>query len=143
DYGIQRRHDSERSDEIKRYLLGGYPWSTLSARDREGRFSSLRMPGWLPTAIVTNVLGPDDQRNGQKVDESDLVAIVESKGEYRLALPKGCDKEGWSPSSLPPIEVIDGQHRLWAFDGLDEENDFDLPVVVFGGRGLGWQAYLF
>jgi len=47
---------------------------------------------------------------------------------------------------LPPIEIIDGQHRLWAFDGsADDElsGDFELPVVAFHGLDVGWQAYLF
>ena len=49
----------------------------------------------------------------------------------------------WRPSSLAPLEVIDGQHRLWAFDEIDLHNEYELPVVAFVGLDLSWQAYLF
>ncbi len=46
--------------------------------------------------------------------------------------------------ALPPFEVIDGQHRLWAFDADDKVTaDFQLPVVAFHGLDISWQAYLF
>ena len=38
--------------------------------------------------------------------------------------------------------MIDGQHRLFAFDD-DDDLDFDLPVVAFVGLDISWQAYLF
>jgi len=45
---------------------------------------------------------------------------------------------------LPPIEIIDGQHRLYAFESAGKlPGDFELPVVAFHGLDLGWQAYLF
>ena len=40
-----------------------------------------------------------------------------------------------------PLEIIDGQHRLWAFD--DVHLEYELPVVAFVGLDLSWQAYLF
>src|SRR5437879_1921309 len=53
DLGIQRQHDPERSEEIKRFVEFGYPWSTLSeAKRQSGKYDDLRKPGWLPTAIV-------------------------------------------------------------------------------------------
>ena len=69
DLGIQRRHDIERSEEIGRYIHGGYPWSTLGVKsaDQE-RFADIRMPGWLPTAIVVNILTPSDSRYEASVD---------------------------------------------------------------------------
>jgi len=143
DLGIQRRHDEDRSEEIKRYLVGGYPWSTLSARDRDTRFSNLRMPGWLPTAIVANILTQSDQRNELGVAPSDLVSINELESGVALQIPEGSTEEDWEPSGLPPIEIIDGQHRLWAFEGVTSEDRFELPVVLFNGLSLGWQAYLF
>ena len=42
-----------------------------------------------------------------------------------------------------PIEVIDGQHRLWAFDDPHFATDYALPVVAFHGLDISWQAYLF
>ena len=46
-------------------------------------------------------------------------------------------------SSCEPIEVIDGQHRLWAFEKQLDNADFELPVVAFVGLDISWQAYLF
>jgi hypothetical protein len=40
------------------------------------------------------------------------------------------------------MEVIDGQHRLWAFES-DSDSQFELPVVAFHGLDISWQAYLF
>ena len=34
DLGIQRRHDPARSEEIRRYVEGGYPWSGLGDAKR-------------------------------------------------------------------------------------------------------------
>jgi adenine-specific DNA-methyltransferase len=48
----------------------------------------------------------------------------------------------WQPKSLHPIEVIDGPHRLWAFDE-DFRHDYELPVVAFVGLDVSLQAYLF
>jgi hypothetical protein len=45
-------------------------------------------------------------------------------------------------SGLPPFEIIDGQHRLFAF-GIDADHRFELPVVAFHGLDISWQAYLF
>src|ERR1700722_3363273 len=55
----------------------------------------------------------------------------------RSGVPNG------SPSRLPPFEVIDGQHRLWAFEGASKLENFELPVVAFVGLDISWQAYLF
>src|SRR5207248_4653751 len=65
DLGIQRQHDEDRSEVISRFVEFGYPWSTLSKTKRESKeFEDLRKPGWLPTAIVLNVLTKGAQRNG-------------------------------------------------------------------------------
>ena len=51
---------------------------------------------------------------------------------------------GSHPAELPPIEIIDGQHRLYAFlDDEELEGDFELPVVLFEDLDISWQAYLF
>ena len=39
--------------------------------------------------------------------------------------------------------MIDGQHRLWAFEGEELAGDYELPVIAFVGLDLSWQAYLF
>ncbi|MEJ7778563.1 MAG: hypothetical protein WKF68_03145 [Daejeonella sp.] len=57
--GVQRKHDPERSKKIRQYVFGGFPWSDLSDSKRNStEFSDLKMPGWLPTAIIANIIAP-------------------------------------------------------------------------------------
>lgn len=142
DLGIQRAHDSTRSDEIREYVKHGFPWSSLPAQKRRTPdYRDLVKPGWLPTALVVNILTAEDSRDGRAVDPSDLITVGPSHGgRAEVTLPKGAGKH-WAPRTLPPLEVIDGQHRLWAFD--DSLSDYDLPVVAFHGLDRSWQAYLF
>ena len=146
DIGIQRRHDVDRSREISRFIKAGYPWASLNT-DQQERFPDLRKPGWLPTAVVANLVSATTERLGIKADPSDLVT-VEAIDEHvaNLVLPQGCLEPSWQPTEdcLQPIEIIDGQHRLYAFSE-DEElvGDFDLPVVLFEDLDISWQAYLF
>jgi DGQHR domain-containing protein len=144
DLGIQRQHDPERSDEINSFVEFGYPWSTLSeARRQSAEFNDLRKPGWLPTAVVINILPRGATRNGSALDDGD-VATIAPKGELAsLELPYSKWSAEWAPKGLPPFEVIDGQHRLWAFDGSVDFDDYELPVVAFSGLDISWQAYLF
>lgn len=144
DLGIQRQHDPERSEEIGKFVEFGFPWSTLSAAKRESaEFNDLRKPGWLPTAIVLNILTKGAVRNGSTVADEDLATVVERDGHRWLQLPYESWSANWSPSKLPPFEIIDGQHRLWAFDGTSQHENFQLPVVAFVGLDISWQAYLF
>lgn len=144
DLGIQRRHEPERSEEIAQFVDYGFPWSTLSDTKRKSsEFNDMRKPGWLPTAIVINILRAGDERNlGARVSKEDAIEIRETNGSTTLALPYEEWRPSWRPKILPPLEVIDGQHRLWAFT---HENDrsFELPVVAFYGLDVSWQAYLF
>ena len=147
--GIQRRHDKGRSKEIQEYIRFGFPYATFSQRDRieYGTEDSL-MPGWLPTAIVVNVFNPDfpDTRKGRSVADGDHILIEDGDGPFaKLRLPDKSEDPLWSPKQLPPVEVIDGQHRLWAIDGTADFDidDYELPVVAFSGLDLTWQAYLF
>jgi DGQHR domain-containing protein len=141
DLGIQRRHDPERSAEIRRYVVEGFPRSGLSeAQRKDVANDGLRKPGWLPTAVVVNILNVGDERNGQRIDAAHVVKVTDDPGETfaTLTMPPEID------DALPPIEVIDGQHRLFAFDD-DDPNvaEFELPVVAFHGLDISWQAYLF
>ena len=93
DLGIQRQHDPERSAEISRFVEYGFPWSTLSdAKRASDEFNDLRKPGWLPTAVVLNILIKGTERNGNKIANEDLATIVEVDGQPRLQLPY----EKWS-----------------------------------------------
>jgi DGQHR domain-containing protein len=138
DLGIQRRHDRLRSLEIKWYVEGGYPWSGLgNAKRANPENDRLKKPGWLPTAVVVNMLKTGDKRDGHKINSANVVSVIDgSNGMAELLFPS----EG--VIKIPPVEVIDGQHRLFAFDG-DEEDDYELPVVAFHGLDISWQAYLF
>jgi len=144
DIGIQRAHDEERSEEIRRFVDAGYPWASLPRRDQE-KYPKLKKPGWLPTAIVANVIGPNSERSGKKVASEDLVTIETEAGQSRLITPDGSDQANWAlRGELHPIEIIDGQHRLLAFEeGESVAATYDLPVVIFNDLDISWQAYLF
>lgn len=144
-FGIQRRHDESRSIEIADYVKHGYPWPELSdAKKESGQFNDLLKPGWLPTAIVVNILDKNAVRRGERVAKEDLITLSDqSPSISMLELPDDVYKSGWKPKKLPPIEVIDGQHRLWAFADGHNTSDFDLPIVAFYGLDVSWQAYLF
>lgn len=142
--GIQRFKDRSRTAQIQRYVRFGYPYGGLAQGLRNKDNSHLRKPGWLPTAIVINILKPGDRRRGRALSQQNAVGIVKDDGMFYLQIPS---INSYGEGDLPPFEVIDGQHRLWAFDpeNLDEAipDDFELPVVAYHGLDLTWQAYLF
>jgi len=143
--GIQRMHEKDRSQRIAEYVQTGYPYGDLSAKQKsDPNTDALKKPGWLPTAIVVNFLRSTDERREKRVAERDEIKVIESNGGLQIALPEGSSAPGWEPEMLAPIEVIDGQHRLFAFDESSRlPDDFELPVVAFQGLDIGWQAYLF
>lgn len=146
DTAIQRGHDKKRSDTIRRFVKAGYPWASLNTRQQE-RFPKLRKPGWLPTAVVANLISSGTSRAGVTATVQDLITI-ESRGGtlVDLILPNGSQDPSWEPTEgrLHPIEVIDGQHRLYAFhEDDDPDGEFELPVVLFVDLDISWQAYLF
>lgn len=146
DKAIQRRHDPNRSAEIARYLRSGLLLAPAQKPPSELSKGTLQMPGWLPTAIVVNILDPSDRRNrNQRVHEADRVTVADGPDRVSLKLPDTFDSRAWRPRDgfLHPIEVIDGQHRLWAFNDEELPDDFELPVVAFFGLAIRWQAYLF
>ena len=148
DTGIQRGHDETRSEEIARFIRFGFPWSTLSeARRRSKSYEDLKKPGWLPTAIVVNILDKEANASGPHrvdVDDDDAVVLTDMGQDIvSLRLPRSFDGAAWEPKLKHPIEVIDGQHRLWAFEDQGQLADYQLPVVAFHGLDLSWQAYLF
>lgn len=145
DYAIQRRHDPQRSAEIRKFIRGGFPWSDLSDRQQQSaEYRDLQMPGWLPTAIIANILAPNTKRGKSIISDSDVIKIEQLSGSTaKLQLPRGADSLTWNPV-VAPIEIIDGQHRLLAFEGdRPPEGDYELPVVAFYDLDITWQAYLF
>ena len=145
DFGIQRKLNRHRSVEIGEFVRFGYPWSDLSEKKRKSPdFRDLRQPGWLPTSVVVNILTSGDERCGNAISECDLISVCDGDdGTATLHLPCDCSDANWTASGVPPIEVIDGQHRLWAFEEFETDNQYELPVVAFVGLDLSWQAYLF
>ena len=144
--GLQRAHEPSRSEKIAKYIKYGYPWSDLNDSQRkEKRFDDLQKPGWLPTAIVVNILDFTDTRDGQKVDSNDLIIIKDLEDNIaEVNLPASFNNsDKWKAKQNHPIEIIDGQHRLLAFEDKNIPDDYELPVVAFYGLDLSWQAYLF
>ena len=146
DLGIQRGHDEARSIEIGRYVKAGYPWASLNT-DQQTRFPELRKPGWLSTAIVGNLVSAKTERFGVKADPQNIITIDAAGDDLaHVILPEGSEEQSWerSEESLNSIEIIDGQHRLFAFSE-DEEIDghFEFPLVLFEDLDISWQAYLF
>lgn len=148
--GYQRAHQRDRSLGISRYIQWGYPLSTQNSLN-PNEHRDLINPGWLPTAILVNLIPSDEIRNrGRKdlmVAERDRVEILRESGQILLSYPQNVDTdENWAVSegSLEPIEIIDGQHRLFAVDSdADLPGEYEVPVVFFEGLPQGWQAYLF
>ena len=143
DTGIQRTLNKDRSKEISTFVEYGYPMSMLSETKRNSNeYNDLRQPGWLPTSIIVNILTINDERLSNKVDPDDLIQICDSDdGTAEIIFP--LSDNDWTPQGIPPIEVIDGQHRLLAFKDNSLEGNYELPVVAFVGLDLSWQAYLF
>lgn len=145
DLGIQRRHDKKRSEDIKEFVKYGYPYCDLTKHNQAtGEHETLRKPGWLPTGIVINILKPNDTRMGKKVSPADLIEVSDNGANFaELAFSSLMSAESWAPEGIAPVEVIDGQHRLWAFDDSEFAPDFEMPVIAFHGLDISWQAYLF
>lgn len=144
DPNVQRGHEEERSETIREFVQYGFPWCEMSeAKRKQAEADDLRKPGWLPTAILVNILPPNAERNGKQIPTEDLVRVEDQGSISLLHLPDNFSDSKWTPQEVFPIEVIDGQHRLWAFENFEADEDFELPVVAFTGLDRGWQAYLF
>jgi len=142
---IQRNLKEDRSIEIKNYVHKGFPLSTLNERDRFNEDNKiLQMPGVLPTAILINILGPNQRRGNSTINDEDLIIIDSSEpNNPELILPDQVFSNSWNPE-LKPFEIIDGQHRLWAFDETEKiEGNYEVPVVAYYNLDRAWQAYLF
>ncbi|WP_167542372.1 DGQHR domain-containing protein [Rathayibacter tritici] len=141
---MQRSLEEDRTSEIRRYIHVGYPLSSMGKRQLDsGERRSLRKPGWLPTAIIANVVPPGDKRGSSHLATDDAVSVeIDGDNNARIELPKSWTPSKWRPLGAHPLEIIDGQHRLSAFDE-DGSDDFEVPVVLFVGLDFSWQAYLF
>ena len=144
DPNVQRGHEEDRSAVIRQFVQYGYPWCEMASTKREKPDAmDLRKPGWLPTALIVNILPKGSERNGIRIPDKDLIRIEERSDRTYLKLPDSFTGTDWEPHHVYPMEVIDGQHRLWAFERFDPGDTFELPVVAFHDLDNGWQAYLF
>jgi len=102
------------------------------------------MPGWLPTAIIANILAPGTKRGKAVIGSYDVIEVEHlSEQMAKLVLPVAANNKNWNPK-VSPMEIIDGQHRLLAFEGdRPPEGNYELPVVAFYNLDIMWQAYLF
>lgn len=155
DIGIQRVHDKKRSQEIARFVLEGFPLSadksrTLHSTDQPPLLDDFeegddrRMPGWLPTAIIANIRPANTKRGNDILRPEDAIRIQDIDNDIStLILPKALENSRWNPK-IYPLQIIDGQHRLWAFVyDSNIPDSFQLPVVAFYDLDVTWQAYLF
>lgn len=149
--GYQRAHQASRSKSIARYIQYGYPLSSQSGLI-PAEHKKLIHPGWLPMSILVNILKPGEKRRrgGREVslEIENSVRVVKENNFSFLEIPRTLSTtlSGNQKSSLEPIEIIDGQHRLFSVDELTgEELDerYEVPVVFFNGLTESWQAYLF
>ena len=144
--GYQRALNTSRTKTIGRYIEHGYPLSAEPKLDVSDN-AALVHPGWLPTPILINVLGKDDIRwkgnDKVSVDPDCLISVVEYSGQEFMSIPER-SFEMVNNESLRPIEIIDGQHRVFAIDSINDFPDtYQVPIVVFFGLSQSWQAYLF
>ncbi|QBC32404.1 hypothetical protein DRB87_15045 [Pandoraea sp. XY-2] len=149
--GYQRAHQPQRSRSIARYLKYGFPISNESSLDVD-EHRNLIHPGWLPTSILVNVVGADETRvragEDRSVDRDCVATIEEDRGAHFLSIPAAAEAASFRlpATSVEPLEIIDGQHRLFAVDELNGDADLDdyqVPVVLFDKLTPSWQAYLF
>src|SRR4051794_30870073 len=73
--------DPKRSKEIREFVRYGHPLVDIPTRRRDdAEFRTLRKPGWLPTAIVVNVVLPTDERGGRKIRPEETISITPERG---------------------------------------------------------------
>jgi len=144
DGNVQRSLKEERTLEIKNYVQKGFPLSTLTEKDRNSEGNQiLKMPGFLTTSILINILGEGQKRGNATIQNNDLIRIEVKNNRPELIIPDSVFSDDWLPE-LKPIEVIDGQHRLWAFDETEKiEGKYEVPIVAYYNLDRAWQAYLF
>lgn len=147
DDNIQRPHELTRSREIRRFVEHGYPMSNMTQSQLAKADVTMQRPGWLPTAVVVNVLTAGETREGlSPLTPAESIAVpsledVEGGDVLQLGFPSM--PANTVANQTPPLEVIDGQHRLWAFEDEDRTDDYFLPVVAFLNLSKAHQAYLF
>ena len=150
--GYQRALDQSRTKEISRFVEYGYPLSSDTSLKPQD-YSDLVHPGWLPTAILVNVLTENDVRyrgnRELKVPKDKLLTIKKDNGQEFLEIPDEpygltAENDNSAVDRLQPIEIIDGQHRVFSVDKINDfPTDYQVPVVIFQGLSESWQAYLF
>ena len=135
--------EEERSKTIQEFVRHGYPWCEMGQANRKAPDArQLLKPGWLPSAIIVNILAEGDERDNGKIGKNDLIKVEEEGASHVVTLPQSFTGPSWEPDSIFPLEVIDGQHRLWAFEDLTRASRFNYRSSRFTGSTV-LQAYLF
>lgn len=147
--GHQRAHDEKRSEKINRFIKYGYPLSRETSLNPE-EHPELVNPGWLPTSIILNIIPEGEEREVagevKHVSNENLVEIIKNGDEISFEYPENANDSAWELDSddLEPLEIIDGQHRLYAINSDDDVSEnYNVPVVIFNGLDSHLQAYLF
>lgn len=68
----------------------------------------LRKPGWLPTAILVNILPPKERRNNVEIDSDDLVRVEDGDSVSILHLPSDFSGSSWRPAAFE----VGGEHGI-------------------------------
>jgi len=109
DPNVQRGHEEDRSQMIQEFVQYGFPWCEMGDAQRKlPGAADLLKPGWLPTAIVVNILPARAVRNGVTIPDSDLVRVEDNGQTASIQLPKRFTGSKWEPEQVFPLEVIDG-----------------------------------
>jgi DGQHR domain-containing protein len=144
---IQRPHEAGRSREIRRFVEYGYPMSSMTPSQLKNTKDNVQRPGWLPTAVVVNILVPGESREGlaplSPANALDVPDLKYREGGDVVVIGFPAEPVRPDAGETPPLEVIDGQHRLWAFEDEEHTDDYFLPVVAFVNLSKMHQAYLF
>lgn len=121
DEGHQRRLDPKRLNEISRYL----------------QTQDAALPG-------TIIIAGNCTQDGEILDPNDEAS---SQRRWRIEPKAGDDREVVSltmPTEDKLGAVVDGQHRLWGFEGLlDDLKKISLPCAVFLDLPTPQQASIF
>ena len=103
DIGIQRGLDKKRAEDIKSFVKAGYPWATLARKDKD-RFPELKKPGWLPTALVANIVKDTTERDQKSPNENDLIEVEElGHNMVNLILPDNVESSEWRRAGPIPL----------------------------------------
>jgi hypothetical protein len=79
-----RGHEEDRSRLIRDFVQFGYPWCEMGdAKRKQAGAESLLKPGWLPTAIIVNILETALSANEIAMKHENLTPHTDAHGAGR------------------------------------------------------------